>query len=352
MKKTMLVMALAAVLVLAFAGSAFAYTPTPVYIAWDGTGVNSAGPHADYQTTTEKCAVCHSVHIAPTAGYAGTTGGVAWTATAPTQLLLRGSAADSCKFCHIDTAVGGVQLYGGATGVYGTWGGPGHKGSGSSACVNCHAVHGANTFKGANTSKILRLSASGTRVPQPGVIASGADTDTPLFDSLANATVSNLKYEQQVVFCSECHGVFSRSADTTQASGFKGHSFVASTAGAFSAAAGGNADEYGAADAVVASTRTVNSGATISGMEVATTASSSCRACHTAGGTDQTGVSYNSFPHYTRGMPYFLAAGVPAGTVVSGTGATALDGVTDGSTADPSYDGNCTSCHTTVGTAF
>lgn len=308
MKKTMLVMALAAVLVLAFAGSAFAYTPAPVYIAWDGTGVNSAGPHADYQTTTEKCAVCHSVHIAPYAGYAGTTGGVAWTATAPTQLLLRGTAADSCKFCHIDTAVGGVQLYGGATGVYGTWTGPGHKGSGGSACTNCHAVHGANTFKGANTSKILRLSASGTRVPQPEVLAAGG-----LYDSLANATVSNLKYEQQVVFCSECHGVFSRSADTTLTSGFKGHSFVASLAGSFSAAAGGNADQYGAADAVVATARTANSGATFSGAEVAATASANCRACHTAGGVDQAGVSFNSFPHYTRGMPYFLGAGAVSG---------------------------------------
>lgn len=350
MKKTMLVMALAAVLVLAFAGSAFAYTPTPVYIAWDGTGVNSAGPHADYQTTTEKCAVCHSVHIAPAAGYAGSTGGVAWTATAPTQLLLRGTAADSCKFCHIDTAVGGVQLYGGATGVYGTWTGPGHKGSGGSACTNCHAVHGANTFKGANTSKILRLSASGTRVPQVGVIASGADTDTPLFDSLASATNSNLKYEQQVVFCSECHGVFSRSADTTQASGFKGHSFVASLAGTFSAAQGGNAVEYDAAGGTVLSSRTVNSGATFSGAEVAATASSSCRACHTAGGVDQAGVSFNSFPHYTRGMPYFLGAGAVSGGHAAST--TDLNGVTDGTTMDPSYDGNCINCHTTVGTAF
>ena len=159
MKKALFVLTIVGVLVLVYAGNAFAYTPIPVYITWTGSGVNSNGPHADYQTGTTKCAVCHSVHAAPQAGYSATMAdGVTWTATAPTQLLLRSSVADSCRYCHVDTAVGGIQLYGGPTCVYDTQWGLGHLGSGSSACVNCHSVHGAYTYKGDNTSKILRIS--------------------------------------------------------------------------------------------------------------------------------------------------------------------------------------------------
>lgn len=357
MKKLLLVMALAVVLTLAFASSAFAYTPTPVYIAWDGTGLNSNGPHADYQTTTTKCAVCHSVHIAPTAGYVGNTNGVSWTATAPTELLLRGSAANSCKFCHIDTSVGGVQLYGGSGGVYGSWGGPGHKGSGNSACINCHAVHGANTYKGANTSKILRVSVNdhgAAGVAQPETLGGAGATAGIFTDQAAAINAPARKYEQQVVFCSQCHGVFSRSADTTLTSGFKGHSFVSAPSAAFSATTGGPATKYNSAGAVVAgASATLNSGVTISSASnimVASAASSSCRACHTAGGVDQSGVSYNSFPHYTRGMPYFLGAGA----VSLGGAASTIDnfGVTNGTTMLPEFDGNCISCHSTVGTTF
>ena len=351
MKRTLLVMSLAAVLVLAFAGSALAYIAPPTYIAWDGAGVNSNGPHADYQTSTTKCAVCHSVHAAPGVGYvAGSSNGpdvyTPWTATGPnTQLLLRSSVADSCKFCHVDTAIGGVQLYGGAAGVYGTWIGPGHTGQNSSACVNCHAVHGANTYKGANTSKILRLLASGNRAPQAEVLG-GSGATAGLFDTQASATNSNLKYEQQTVFCSECHKNFSRSSDTTIAvSGRKSHSMVSAPSSTFTNATGGPATQYDAAGAVLSAVQTVNTGATFAGgTAIASAASSSCRACHTAGGVDQAGVTWNSFPHYTRGLPYFLSGGAAPITDAVGNNS--------GTPLDTAVDGNCKTCHASVGVTF
>jgi hypothetical protein len=353
MKKILLVMALAAVLTLAFASSAFAYTPTPVYIAWDAAAPgNTGGPHANYTAASTKCAVCHSVHIAPSASTIGTTGGIPWAATAPTELLLRSSAGNSCRFCHIDTAIGGVQLYGGAGGVYTVWAGPGHRGYGANGCTMCHAVHGANTFKGANTSKILKLTMNhnGITAAQADIIgatnpneAIGAGANVGLFDTFANAAVSNMKYEQQTVFCSECHGVFSRSADTTLASGFKGHSFVSAPSASFSATTGGLATQYTAGDAIVGTpAQTVNKGVTFSGAPVANDASSHCRACHDAGGVNQAGVSWNSFPHYTRGYPYFLDLQAGDGSLAGNTGVP----------VDTAADGNCIGCHNTVGTAF
>lgn len=349
MKKTLFVVAVAAVLVLAFAGSAFAYTPVPLYIAWSAAGVNSNGPHADYQTGTTKCAVCHSVHIAPQAGYAGTTGGVAWTATGPTQLLLRSSVQDSCRFCHIDTSIGGIVLYGGTGGVYGTAWGVGHTGLNNSACVNCHAVHGANTYKGDNTSKILRVSVNdhgAAGAPQAEILGGSGATAGLFADQNTATNATGVKYEQQSVFCSQCHENFSRSADTSLASGFKSHSMVSAPSAAFSATTGGLATQYDITGAPIAgAAQTINTGVTISGVQVATAGSGTCRACHTAGGVDQTGVTFNSFPHYTRGYPYFLTQGSTSSSTTDTTGNT-------GTPVVPSADGNCLLCHSQVGTGF
>jgi len=100
MKKTLFIVALAAVLVFAFATPAFAkyagYSSSKQYVPWaEAQSLASAnadaaemasGPHAGYATTTIKCAVCHSVHR----------GG--------SKLLNEGS---SCAFCHTSVAHGG-----------------------------------------------------------------------------------------------------------------------------------------------------------------------------------------------------------------------------------------------------
>jgi len=128
MKKTLLVAALAAVLVFAFAASAFAYGPVfsggtgtttgytnynsytgspaavwttsqgGAYLSWalgqSWSQDNAGSPHANYATTTNKCAVCHAVHRADAGGTVLT----AWNgAAAPSGDAM---ATGSCVFCH------------------------------------------------------------------------------------------------------------------------------------------------------------------------------------------------------------------------------------------------------------
>ncbi len=75
------------------------------------------------------------------------------------RCLLRSSVADSCKYCHIDTAIGGVRLWNGNSL---NWGDPGPFSGGyahnHTSCTECHAVHGAETYKGAAAGKILKYS--------------------------------------------------------------------------------------------------------------------------------------------------------------------------------------------------
>jgi len=132
MKKTLFVAALAAVLVFAFAASAFAYGPvfnggtlppggtfsnyntyaprTSQTLVWDAVqdggaylswalgeswSQDTAGsPHANYATTTNKCAVCHAVHRADSAGTVLT----AWNGSAAGSGDM--IATGSCVFCH------------------------------------------------------------------------------------------------------------------------------------------------------------------------------------------------------------------------------------------------------------
>ena len=98
-------------MLLASAASAYAYyyeslpvdTPTdqrPACIACHGiqtpTGADVGGPHGGYATTTNKCATCHSVHLAPAQGV----------------LLLPGATVKAtCETCHDGT--GGAGVYGG-----------------------------------------------------------------------------------------------------------------------------------------------------------------------------------------------------------------------------------------------
>ena len=130
MKKALIVGALVAVMVFAFAASAFAVAPSVIaadgasaftyqdlrdgsaklsggYAVFDGTASvkvfdsatdtmttntndvyasnNGAGPHGGYSATSNKCKVCHAVHRAEGAYY----------------LLRADSQADACNYCHI-----------------------------------------------------------------------------------------------------------------------------------------------------------------------------------------------------------------------------------------------------------
>ena len=203
MKKTLLVVALATVLVLAVASSAFAQnnsgqtrtgkravapamvtipagvtavqngsggtvavTPgsrvsvagagTSTYYDWDPTlygnadAANSNSPHGNYTTTTVKCVVCHAVHYAAPGGAPIGSGQDADT-------LLRNRADAACIYCHAtaDQAVNGTPVYDGLGPVL-----PGHTGSdgyptvsyGHQIGIGCHECHSSVHGTGADTT--------------------------------------------------------------------------------------------------------------------------------------------------------------------------------------------------------
>lgn len=341
MKKTLLIAVLAVALVFAFAATASARPNPNIYIDWDAGSVNgAAGPHAGYVTASTKCNVCHAVHYAATSDFDSTSDptnasyqGNWVTGSEQTEMLLRSSVANSCNYCHIDTAVGGVQLWGGTSANYTSadpTGNFSHGQSGSASCVSCHAVHGANTFKGANEAKILRQRSD--RPIQAQVLASSNPADTSIasiFADTATAIASTDKYLQQVAFCTQCHAEYTDASETTIAGTsfysvpapgqpYKGHPMV-SDINNFSAA-----------------------GDTTPLSQVAYVDSASCRKCHDAGGTDQTGVTFNSFPHYTRGYFRFSTSGADI-TALGSVASTSNAGVAHTTLA--AEDGNCLKCH-------
>lgn len=268
MKKTVLVAALAAVLVFAFAASAFASTFSN-YIAFSSAGANAgslATPHKDYRLTTEKCAVCHAVHKANTAG----------------QILLDTTVTDACNYCHIRTASSYTQVYNSDP----TWRGSSTKNH-TNSCSGCHAVHGANTidtpFASVN-SAILRETPSGNAV-QAGTgwdFATAANTD-----------------EAISLFCTGCHPYFVGNYEDTHAGSFgsgsyKGHIMT---------------DDFAAYGSAFD---------TVGDIAVAYASSAYCQSCH----DDGDGSLTNNFPHYTTGVRFMLAATDAADTAVPAVSAT------------------------------
>lgn len=332
MKKTLVIMAIAVALIFAFAATAMARPNGNIYISWDptsgGNAASVASPHTDYQTATEKCAVCHSVHYAATAGvvWADLSGGGtnAWTAdaaSAETEMLLRSNVAGACNYCHITTSIGGVQLYGGVVANYTTSSGFNHYG-GPAACSGCHAVHGANTFQGANTSKVLRVRSD--RPIQPEVIgaAGGNPAIAAVFADQATAVASGNKYLQQIAFCTQCHAEYTDASEATITGGpgyYDGGGYTGT--------------EYKGHPLKAADTVFAAQGANTN-VQVAYADSTTCRTCHDAGNVNESGVTSNSFPHFTNGYYVFSTWGDSVGDV------TAAD-----VTREYATDGNCLKCH-------
>jgi len=354
MKKSLMIVALAMVLVFAFSGIASAKI-TNGYITWATASANldgtAATPHSGYTVNTEKCAVCHSVHNAAVAGTAWT-GTDPWTARTgeETQMLLRSSVANACIYCHITTNIGGTQLYN-ANEVL--WTNPASISTfeenvahnrNSANCVNCHAVHGANTFQGLAASKILKVPADTTKI-QDEVLGASADITLVggLYPNLATAVADTTvgKDYQVTVFCTQCHQNFSRSSETTlNADGdyvYGDGTYVDGDATANlqykshpMKAAGGEATAFAAA------------GATYTTGAVAWKASTTCRSCHDAGLTDEgVVVTANNFPHYTAGAFNFVNVAANAAATAAPSG------------HDNGSDGMCLKCHVQdgVGTA-
>jgi cytochrome c553 len=332
MKKLIVVAAMAAVMVVAFAAPAFAAIQ-PAYIGWSAAGANALvpSPHNGYTQTTEKCAVCHSVHNAPAAGATVTTGTVQFTAGSNPQMLLRSSVAESCRYCHIDTAIGGTVVYGGTATYDAFIGGANPEFGHNTACSNCHAVHGANTIQGAVAASTLRNWDANNRKFQDEFVESlggPVSAKDPANQAAVNTFVGTLPRATQVsVFCTRCHDNWSDASErTVTAEGYRVAGFYDNVTAN---------DAYGIAETQVKHhplVSTINAfaagGATTGATQVAWKTSAQCASCHDAGD----GSVSNNFPHYTAGAAEFLLSADDAGA--TGVGA-----------ASGSQDGVCIKCH-------
>lgn len=344
------------VLVVAFAAlAAPALAIGPAYVDWSaGSAANAGngGPHSNYLLTTEKCAVCHSVHAAAVSNAAAGLFGPSATGAEPTQLLLRSSVANACTYCHIDTNVSGLQIYNGVASNYTVDDIYGHNGSTSAECADCHSVHGADTFQGFMTGKILKANNNGVANTSGNVQVEAAATLNSLVTAGGNVfgatavSAGNVGDVQVTAFCTRCHKTFSDASENTiTASGFFDAYNGAITFGNQSY----KNHPLKAADAVFSA-----AGANTT-TQVAFAGSETCRSCHAAGNT-RVSTSYGgpgglvswSFPHWTNDNANFLVAGtstadanIGAGTIGANTGKPLGSNIV----ANPSEDGVCLRCH-------
>ena len=260
MKRTILVLALAFVMLLALASGAYA-------VRGDSTYLTTAGsPHGSYTTNTQKCGVCHAVHHATNTG----------------EVLLADTVANACVYCHITSTTGRIAIYNAVQANYnGSDLSNAHSNFGTdpAECVDCHQVHAASSAMTGITyldGKILRDLSSGATSQSPTF--AGADDD-------ANITQ----------FCIQCHGYYETAYDTGAQT----------------------THIMGAANASYA-----NGQANYTGR-VAWNASTYCFSCHGSGDRDQADGSVqtiaSSWPHFTAGDRFLLSA---ADSTVASSGAT------------------------------
>lgn len=283
MKKAILVLCLGIVVVFALSSVAYAGT-TSGYLTPAGS------PHGAYTTSSAKCGVCHAVHKATLDG----------------QILMRGTAADACTYCHITTEAGLIKVYNGVEANYTGTSKSAHdvgEATGKAACVGCHTPHGA-----------LSLVADHDYLEEK--ILKGAPVVTVSDLDAADVAVSK--------WCTVCHN-----ADSNGGAPYYETSYDT------------NADQrshvMGAANLVYA-----NGAATVT-SQVAWEGSETCRSCHADGETNQaSGVVKtvaSSYPHFTVGERFLVAAGNDTNSV---------DAV---SAADSEADGVCIRCHVEAGGA-
>ena len=226
MKKTLMVLALATVLVFSFATVASAkyasYSATSAYLSWGGAntiaGADQVTPHGGYTQSTVKCAVCHSTHRAYSAarvdtGKTDTKGNVIYAGGAESTAIGLGydnnllAGSNACAACH---ASWGANSSGNTLVEMGqTTSGP-HMGNANN-CYDkkCHgSIHGSQTSTYAAVAK-YNLSYGGTV----------ADLDAKLDEAIAAGNVAqdisttaagrSMKAYVTGYTCAACHGASS-----------------------------------------------------------------------------------------------------------------------------------------------
>lgn len=146
------ILVVAAVVAMTVVAPAFAATGFSGYLTWNSVSGNpgqGTSPHGGYSTTTQKCAVCHSVHGAAFDG----------------EVLLPTPISGACNYCHVGGAGGYTQVYGGDPGNYfGNDLDNAHNSFDNAfgvesgvRCTTCHSVHAAQSIMTANPYLTQRL---------------------------------------------------------------------------------------------------------------------------------------------------------------------------------------------------
>jgi hypothetical protein len=400
-KKTLLVAALAVMLLFAVAGSAFAVNKsgqprggaakiapativnlapgqtnpvagagTNTYMDWSlSNGTNnlvSSGvtPHGNYTTTTVKCAVCHAVH------YAAPGGATVASNNQVADTLLRMRADQSCIYCHASSSgsVNGRPVYNGLGSALIGDGTDGHK-TGAN-CSFCHTtVHGV----GQDTSVASLSGYLLNTMPNTNVQNTGHDTvnmldaiDTidknahnqgfaygealgDLTTTFANDNSAALRERAVGIFCAECHNGAYATVGAGAAANVRG-----SGSGAVLTAYSGHrikapatSNWNGAGDKV--------SSSALSGIAVAWADANNCKSCHDA--TDN--FNNPAFPHAWGQTPAVATAnGVNPNakmwlTAAADAAAGTKKPVAQGAPSDNTQlsDGVCLKCHVASGAA-
>lgn len=299
MKKTLLVLALATVLVFSFATVSSAvyksYSQKSAYLSWSGAnalaGADQVTPHGGYTQSTVKCAVCHSTHRAYSATASSTITNSVESSAIGVGLdnsLLAG--ANSCAACH---AAWGANSAGNTLVELGqTSYGP-HFGSGN--CMNraCHgSIHGSgDVSKYAAVRKYNLNGAVTVGAIVPGRAALDSVLDSAIASGNTNGSISTtatgraMKAYVTGYTCAQCHN---------------SSSFVVAVNGAVNQIAGVKNVAQGPGDAV--STVGFRTGHPSVGQDGWGIYVPTCETCH-----DVVGVATKStaWPHTNRGIDVY-----------------------------------------------
>jgi hypothetical protein len=402
-KKIVFIVAVAAILMFAFAGTAMAAvnrsgqqflgaSPGPsviptqgvntnVYMNWqsistgpgtlgdNGNPANGVTPHGGYTTTTVKCVVCHSIHYAAP-GNAPVANGAFNNGNQTADTLLRMRADQACAFCHATAgmAVNGKPVYDGLspnpyTAVAGHVTGPN--------CSLCHtSVHGdpqdnsvaslagfllrtmpSNDPVGAygpTVNMITAIDAIDSNAQGQGWFAGQALGDqTATFASVSTPT---LREKAVGIFCAECHaGSYSQVAAGASANIQDWSQSSTNTAlggysghriGASATSAWNSAGDVSSSSNWSESTQS-NIGA------VAWLPATECQSCHAADDV----FNESAFPHSWGGSKMWLLTGADSSQANKIT--PFADPASFGAGGDPLQlqlqDGVCLRCHVESG---
>ncbi|MDZ4168896.1 MAG: hypothetical protein U1E26_04470 [Coriobacteriia bacterium] len=301
-RKTWALFAVAAIAALAFALPAFASVGDSGYLTWDSMGgANGTSPHGGYSTTTQKCVVCHAVHNADGFG----------------ELLLRGSVADACTYCHVGGGGGYTQVY---EGVVTNYSGTDYDNAHNTfqvasvdygvKCTTCHSVHAAATKMTNNAYLTSRL-----------LVGSKTFTGNE-YDSFAQAPLSTDSSDTALTkWCTACHDAGLGTGNQY----YNGADW-----------AGGTPDMSGVPNLATAHVMTSDTasydfpdGTT---GQVAWLGSEQCASCHASG------YRTSAWPHFTPGARFLVSAASAAS-------------VTPTAAVDAQADGVCLRCHVSGGGA-